>query len=69
MTSLNFGTIQATGPFQETTDCGIGVQPKSSCSIEVTYTPTATGKQTGTLTLIDSDPASPQSLSLTGTGK
>jgi len=67
--ALNFGPIQATGPFRATTDCGVGVQPGSTCAIEVTYTPTAKGKQTGSLTLIDSDPASPQSLSLTGTGK
>ena len=38
------------------------------CTIDVTFTPTATGSRTGTVTLNDNAPGSPQSIALTGAG-
>src|ERR1039457_2349631 len=41
---------------------------KKSCSITVTFTPSATGNRTGTLTVTDDASTSPQTVSLSGTG-
>ena len=40
----------------------------TSCSINVTFIPTASGTRTGTLSVTDNADASPQTVSLTGTG-
>ncbi len=48
--------------------CGGSLAAGKSCSIGVTFTPTQTGKLTGTLSVADSAPNSPQNLPLTGTG-
>jgi hypothetical protein len=42
---------------------------KSKCTISVMFTPTQTGTRTGTLRVNDSAVGSPQTSSLTGTGK
>src|SRR5467141_3667908 len=48
--------------------CGSSVAAGVSCTISVKFTPTAAGTRTGTLTLTDNAPNSPQTISLTGTG-
>ena len=56
--------------FAETDDCA-SVAPLGHCAIEVTFTPTATGNQTGTLNLNDGfsvTPLFPQSAQLVGRG-
>jgi len=70
-TSLSFA---ATGDFAavggETTPCGTTLGAKSaSCTISVTFSPTTSGTLTGTLSVTDSATNSPQTVSLTGTGK
>jgi hypothetical protein len=71
-TVLTFNTngISATGNFAVAGNtCGTGIPAApSSCTVGVIFTPTATGKRTGTLTFSDSAANSPQSVSLTGTG-
>ena len=37
-----------------------------SCTLDLIFTPTATGTRTGTLTIVDTDPSSPQIINLTG---
>jgi hypothetical protein len=68
-TSLSFGT---TGDFAEaaggTCTGTLGPSP-ASCTVMVTFTPTATGALTGTLTITDAATNSPQTVKLTGTGK
>lgn len=65
---LNVAEIGVTGDFAETNTCGSKVDAGANCSIAVTFTPTATGARTGTLTIKDDAADSPQSVSLTGTG-
>jgi hypothetical protein len=66
--AITFTSIVASASFTETDDCSPSLAANSSCTIDVTFTPTATGAITGTLTLTDSDPSSPQTVSLSGTG-
>jgi hypothetical protein len=54
--------------FTQTNTCGGSIAGASSCTITVTFTPAATGSRTGTLTITDADPTSPQVVVLTGTG-
>jgi hypothetical protein len=41
----------------------------ASCTIRVTFKPTATGTRSASLTTTDADPTSPQNVSLAGTGQ
>ena len=56
--------------FAETDNCGGSVAAGASCTINVTFSPTATGTRTGTLNITDNStsPSSPQTVALTGTG-
>lgn len=65
---LTFASVVASGDFAETSTCPGGVPAGGTCTVLVTFTPTATGTRTGMLTLNDSDGNSPQTISLTGTG-
>jgi Protein of unknown function (DUF1573)/Abnormal spindle-like microcephaly-assoc'd, ASPM-SPD-2-Hydin len=68
--ALNSIVISTTGDFSvSTTTCTASLAAKSTCKISVTFTPTATGTRTGTLKVADSASNSPQTSSLTGTGK
>jgi hypothetical protein len=49
--------------------CGTTLAPKSTCEIEVSFTPTATGARPGTLAFTDTAARSPQTVKLTGKGK
>ena len=49
--------------------CEKVLKPRKSCKVSVTFTPTNTTPQLGTLTIVDDEPGSPQSVSLSGTGK
>lgn len=60
--------LQASGDFSETNSCGTGLAAFGTCQVYVTFTPTNTGTRTGTLTMTDNAPNSPQTVSLTGTG-
>jgi len=54
--------------FSETNTCGSSLAAHASCSITVTFSPTAIGTRTANVTITDSDVTSPQKLILTGTG-
>ncbi len=56
------------GDFAETNTCGSSVAVGASCSIGVTFTPSATGARTATLSLADNAPDSPQTIALSGAG-
>jgi hypothetical protein len=58
--------------FMQTNDCPLSpamLAAGSSCTISVTFTPSAAMKQTGMLTITDNANHSPQHVSLSGTGK
>jgi hypothetical protein len=66
--ALSITAISATGDFAETQTCGSSVAVGANCTISVTFTPTAAGSRTGTLTITDNASGSPQTVSLSGTG-
>jgi len=63
LTALTITSITITGAFAQTNTCGTSLPATSKCTISVTYTPTATGTQTGVVTITDSASNSPQNVS------
>lgn len=68
---LTITSITATGDFGQTNNCpispstlGVGL----SCTINVTFSPTAIGVRSGSVSVVDNAASSPQSFNLTGTG-
>ncbi len=64
-------SIQGTNfkDFAITNNCPNPVPANSSCTVLVTFTPTATGARTATLNFGDPDPTGPQVVTLNGTGQ
>jgi hypothetical protein len=56
------------GDFAQTNTCGNVVQARNTCTISVTFTPTATGGRTATVNVNDTG-GGPQHVSLAGTGQ
>lgn len=65
---LQLHGIDVHGPFAETNDCPSSLVPLASCTIKVTFKPTATGTDTGSVDVYDQWAGSPAIISLTGTG-
>jgi hypothetical protein len=66
--TLMINSVAASGDFAETNTCGASVAGFGNCTISVTFTPTmSSNPRTGTLTIMDSDPSSPQTVALSGT--
>ena len=67
---LNNIALNTTGDFAvSATTCASSLPARGKCKISVTFTPQATGPRTGQLSVSDSADNSPQTASLTGTGK
>lgn len=64
---LTIGSVTVSGDYGQTNNCGT-LASGSSCTLSVTFHPTATGTRTGALTVADNASNSPQSITLTGTG-
>jgi hypothetical protein len=71
-TALVLSQIAATGDYTEADTCGgstgVTLPVGSTCTINVTFTPTTTGTRTGVVTITDNVTGSPQTIGLTGTG-
>ncbi len=69
--TLTIASITASSNFGQTTTCGGTLAASASCTINVTFTPTATGALSGTLTVTDDSNGtvgSTQTVALSGTG-
>lgn len=64
-----FVSIKISAQFLEATNCGGRLAAGASCTVNVSFKPTATGVQTGSLLFADNASASPQDVSLSGTGQ
>jgi hypothetical protein len=65
---LTITSIAASGQFSQTNTCGTMVKPKAKCMINVTFKPTTKGSLTGSVSISDNAPGSPQAVTLNGTG-
>jgi ASPM-SPD-2-Hydin domain-containing protein/centrosomal CEP192-like protein/HYDIN/CFA65/VesB family protein len=65
---LSLAGVSVSGNFAETTACPSSLPAGASCTISITFTPTAAGILTGAITLSDNAAASPQQVALSGTG-
>jgi hypothetical protein len=69
LTGINVGLTGANaGDFSTTTTCGSTLAASANCSVGVTFTPTATGARTASVSISDNALNSPQSISLSGNG-
>ena len=67
--TLNLSSIVTSGDFAQTNNCGASVAPGGQCTVSVTFTPTAGGTRSGTLTISDDSlSGSPQTVTLSGVG-
>jgi hypothetical protein len=66
--AISIRSVKASGPFQARNNCSGKVAAGASCKIEVTFTPSKGGKQSGVVTLIDSASSKPQFIELSGVG-
>jgi YD repeat-containing protein len=72
---MNSGTmplflgISVTGDFLQSNNCPSRLAPATSCTVNVSFKPTAVGNRTGELLFADNASASPQNVLLTGTGQ
>jgi hypothetical protein len=66
--TLNVSAIQITGDFAQANNCPSALAANSSCTINVTFTPTVSGTRTGSLTVTDNAQGSPQVVNITGAG-
>ena len=66
--SASISSIAATGDFAQTNNCGTSLAAGASCTVNVTFSPTATGNRTGYVTINSNASNSPGTISLSGTG-
>jgi hypothetical protein len=65
---LKIANIAASANFSQTNNCPSSVSPNGQCTINVTFKPRGRDKHTGTVTITDNAPNSPQTVPLTGVG-
>ncbi|MCL5006184.1 MAG: SBBP repeat-containing protein [Acidobacteria bacterium] len=65
---LGISNIVVAGDFAQKNNCGGTVAAGTACSMSVTFTPSAAGVRTGTVTFTDTAAGSPQTVKLTGYG-
>jgi parallel beta-helix repeat protein len=61
-------SVAAGGDFAQTNTCGSSLAAGASCTASVTFTPSASGARSGSLTVTSTATNSPTQVSLTGTG-
>ena len=66
--TLNISLITGTAEFSSSTSCGTTLAPGGTCAIAVSFTPSAAGSRTGTLSITDDAAGSPHTVALVGTG-
>jgi hypothetical protein len=66
--SQTISSISTTAQFAQSSNCGSSLAAGASCTVNVTFAPTAGGSQTGTLTVANSSPTPSLKVSLGGLG-
>jgi len=65
--TVSISSITIAGDFTQTNDCPSTLTAATSCVVQVTFAPTAAGLRTGTLSITDDQPGSPQVVQLSAT--
>ena len=65
---LTISNVTVTGNFAQTNNCPTSLVGGASCSVSVTFTPTAPGNLYGTVVITDNAGNSPQTITLSGIG-
>ncbi len=66
--AVSITSISAINDYTVSHNCGTSVPPNGTCTINVTFTPTTSGTRPGALTVVSSDPASPERVDLVANG-
>src|SRR6185369_11922081 len=66
--AASVSSVAASGDFAQTNTCGTSIAAGASCTVSVTFRPTASGTRTGSLTVTSTATNSPTTVGLTGTG-
>jgi hypothetical protein len=67
--ALSISSITVNGDFAENDICGTSVPAGGSCTLSVTFTPTAGGSRSGSIVIQDNANGSSQTITLSGTGE
>jgi len=57
------------GDFAQSNNCPASLAPQTSCTVTVTFTPSATGTRKAAVKIADDAVSKPETLPLNGTGK
>ena len=65
-----YGIVSSSSEFAEATDCPVGgaLAAGAQCTMTVRFEPSVVGSRTGTVSVADGDPTSPQVVTLSGVG-
>jgi len=66
--AANVSSIAVSGDFLQTNTCASSIAAGASCTVNVSFRPTASGTRTGTLTITSNATNSPTTVPLSGTG-
>ena len=66
--TFDITNIAAGGDYSQTNDCGSSLAAGARCTITVSFSPTKTGPDAGTITFSDSSKASPVAIPIAGNG-
>jgi hypothetical protein len=66
--TLTISSIVAVGNFSQTNNCPASLAPTATCTINVSFTPSITGKVLGEVTVSDNAPGTIQEIGLSGNG-
>jgi parallel beta-helix repeat protein len=66
--AASVSSVSVTGAFSQTNTCGSSIAAGGSCTVSVSFAPTASGSASGTLSVASSAPGSPLTVALSGTG-
>jgi hypothetical protein len=66
--AVTVSQLAVSGPFGQTNTCGASIPANGSCTVSITFVPTAAGAATGSLTVTSTAPDSPLTVALSGTG-
>jgi hypothetical protein len=66
--ALNISSIQTLPPYSQSNNCGTSLGALQSCTVNITFKPTAAQYYSSSLTITDASAGSPQTIALTGNG-